>query len=154
MKYELGDIVYVSVNPTVTGESTKLQSRFRGPYVVTRIISGDTYEIKPIVPKRNSKHPTTAHVSQLKIYRGSHQDFDEEGMITKENDNSFSDEDSVNDNDVISETDVVTDNEKVTDDISQEAKEMSEARETTVREERREKRQKRLPRHLDDFLVY
>ena len=54
MEFRPGDIVYI-----------------RGPYVITRKVPGDTYEIEPIVKLRKIKYPVTAHVSQLKIWRGS-----------------------------------------------------------------------------------
>lgn len=61
----------MSINPVATGDSTKLQPRYRGPYVVTEKIPGDTYRIESIKKQRKTNHPLTAHVSQLKIWRGS-----------------------------------------------------------------------------------
>ena len=67
VKFALGDIVFISVNPVATGESTKLQYRYRGPYVVSDVLLGDTYEIERLSNKRRSTPRLTADVSQMKI---------------------------------------------------------------------------------------
>ena len=59
-----------------TGESTKLQTRYKGPYVITEVWPSDTYKIQYLAAKGESKRPTTAHVSQLKIWRGRPNDSD------------------------------------------------------------------------------
>lgn len=69
VKYDTGDIVYVKSLPKATGESTKLQSRYKGPFVVTEILPSDTYRIQHLNREKNSTFNSTAHVSQLKIWR-------------------------------------------------------------------------------------
>lgn len=67
VEYRLGDIVYVSVNPVATGNSTKLQPRYRRPDVIVRVIPGDTYKIRSLVKRREQTHSVTAHVSKLEM---------------------------------------------------------------------------------------
>lgn len=45
-KYSLGDLVVVFREPPSTGESRKLNRKFRGPYTVTRILYGDRYQVE------------------------------------------------------------------------------------------------------------
>lgn len=71
VKYELGDIVFVKRNPTATGQSTKLQAVYGGPMVIVGILPGDTYRIKKLNESRDRGFVTTAHVSQLKIWKRS-----------------------------------------------------------------------------------
>ncbi|KAL7290023.1 hypothetical protein TKK_0015752 [Trichogramma kaykai] len=70
VKYKVGDIVFMKCNPKATGESTKLQSAYTGPFVIIEIIPRDTYRIIKLNESNNRKYETTAHVSQLKIWRG------------------------------------------------------------------------------------
>lgn len=69
--YSVGEIVVVKPNPVSTGESTKFQAKYKGPFVVTPILSGDTYRIRRLedLDKNSSKASTTAHVSQIEGYR-------------------------------------------------------------------------------------
>lgn len=71
MKYAIGDIVFVKRNPTATGNSTKLQSIFGGPLVIVKVLPGDTYQVKRVNEFNDRGFETTAHVSQLKIWRGT-----------------------------------------------------------------------------------
>lgn len=68
-KYELGDVVYMKVNKVMTGESTKLQRRYRGPLIVTKILPADTYEVTDLMDHGGRPYLTTAHVSQLKLWK-------------------------------------------------------------------------------------
>ncbi|GBN48550.1 hypothetical protein AVEN_233100-1 [Araneus ventricosus] len=47
-----GDIVAVRRKPNTTGESTKTQSRYRGPMVVTEVCPSDTYRISQLEPRK------------------------------------------------------------------------------------------------------
>lgn len=71
IKYEIGDIVFVKKNPIATGESTKLQPIFGGPMVTTDVLPANTYRIKKVNEFNDRGFETTAHVSQLKIWRGT-----------------------------------------------------------------------------------
>ena len=76
--YEVGDIVFVKCNPISTGESTKLQARYKGSFVITVKLPSDTYRIHALGKKRSTKNETTAHVSQMKIWKGVNEDSDAE----------------------------------------------------------------------------
>ncbi|GBN50952.1 hypothetical protein AVEN_110295-1 [Araneus ventricosus] len=69
-----GDIVVVRRNSNTTGESTKTQPRYRGPMVVTEILSSDTYRISQLEPSNGRLYATTAHASQLKAWRSWNED--------------------------------------------------------------------------------
>ena len=45
VKYNVGDIVYIKTYVPATGEGTKQHKRFREPYVVSKVLRGDTYVI-------------------------------------------------------------------------------------------------------------
>ena len=68
--------------PTATGESTKLQDRYRGPLVVVEVLPGDVYRVPELDQGKNSRFATTAHVSQLKSWRIYNEDdlFEEEDI--------------------------------------------------------------------------
>ncbi|GJQ86706.1 hypothetical protein Trydic_g296 [Trypoxylus dichotomus] len=68
LKYSVGDIVYVKTIPISTGESTKLQSRYKRPLMVVEVLPGDTYRISGIA-ETSKRHQTTAHESQLKLWK-------------------------------------------------------------------------------------
>ncbi|GBM40312.1 hypothetical protein AVEN_23878-1 [Araneus ventricosus] len=72
-----GDIVAVRRNSNTTGESTKTQSRYRGPMVVTEILPSDTYRISQLEPSNGRRYATIAHVSQLKAWRSWNGDDDD-----------------------------------------------------------------------------
>lgn len=78
VKYKAGDIVVVKAPKVATGESTKLQPRNKGPFVITDTWPSDTYVIQNLKAKGNSKRITTAHVSQIKIWRGFKSDSENE----------------------------------------------------------------------------
>jgi len=52
-----------------TGESTKLQDRYRGPLVVTERLPGDVYRLVELDGTKKSRFATTAHVIQLKSWK-------------------------------------------------------------------------------------
>lgn len=68
IKYNVGEIVYLKRAPQPTGESTKLQDKFRGPMVVTKVYPTDSYSIASLSNKGDKHYATTAHVSNLKSY--------------------------------------------------------------------------------------
>lgn len=70
VRYQLGDIVFVKRNPTATGQSTKLQAKFSGPMVIIDSLPSDTYRVKRLNETKDRGYVTTAHVSQLKIWKG------------------------------------------------------------------------------------
>jgi len=84
--YSMGEIVVMRRAPKSTGESTKLQDKYRGPLVVTEVLSSDVYRVTELNATRGSRFATTAHVSQLKSWRLPTDDEDEgvqDGTITE-----------------------------------------------------------------------
>ena len=81
--YAVGDIVFVKRNPIVTGTSTKLQPLFGGLMVIVGVLPGDTYKIRKLNEFGDRGFESTAHVSQLKIWRGS-QDNEKEDFVESE----------------------------------------------------------------------
>src|SRR5690606_35273931 len=65
----IGTLVYISKAPDYTGSSTKLQRRYRGPLVVIEVLSNDTYSVSELVPTESHHYVTTAHISQLTVWR-------------------------------------------------------------------------------------
>lgn len=55
----------------MTGELAELQMPNKGPLVVTKVLPSDTYRVQSLSAKGNSKRARTAHVSQIKIWRGN-----------------------------------------------------------------------------------
>ena len=75
VKYSVGDVVVIKVPPTATGESTKLQSAYRGPLVVEEVLPADTYKVRTLNEQAGGRlYTTTAHVSQMKLYRNAGED--------------------------------------------------------------------------------
>ena len=62
--YNIGDIVYLRTVPTATGESTKLQLKWRGPLVVYKLLPSDTYGVTDLqMDACGRRYASTAHVS-------------------------------------------------------------------------------------------
>uniref|UniRef100_A0ABD2VZA1 RNA-directed DNA polymerase n=1 Tax=Trichogramma kaykai TaxID=54128 RepID=A0ABD2VZA1_9HYME len=76
VKYNVGDIVFMKQNKIATGDSTKLQSRYKGPLMITEALPADTYRVQNLNAKNDIK-ATTSHVSQLKLWR-NHPDDDDD----------------------------------------------------------------------------
>lgn len=70
VKYCVGDIVYIKQAKIATGDSTKLQARFKGPLVVVEVLPSDTYRVQGLnTHNRALRINTTVHVSQMKIWK-------------------------------------------------------------------------------------
>ncbi|GBL97090.1 hypothetical protein AVEN_254129-1 [Araneus ventricosus] len=74
LSFRNGGIGVVRRHPKATGESTKTQPRYRGPMVVTEILTSDTYRISQLELSNGRLHATMAHVSQLKAWRSWNED--------------------------------------------------------------------------------
>ncbi|KAJ8915909.1 hypothetical protein NQ315_015524 [Exocentrus adspersus] len=73
--YDVGNIVYLKTVPTQTGESTKLQNKYRGPLVITKVLPNDTYGVTDLRnDKQGRRYASTAHVSQLKLWEPAKDD--------------------------------------------------------------------------------
>uniref|UniRef100_A0A2S2NVX6 RNA-directed DNA polymerase n=1 Tax=Schizaphis graminum TaxID=13262 RepID=A0A2S2NVX6_SCHGA len=67
--YSVGEVVIMRRAPNCTGESTKMQDRYKRPLVVTEVLSSDVYSVTELDTTKGSRFATTAHVSQLKSWR-------------------------------------------------------------------------------------
>lgn len=82
-KYTVGEVVVMTRVPVSTGESTKLQERYRGPLVVTEVLPNDTYQVAQLAENSRQCFATTAHVSQLKSWKIGKEEPDvSEGRMT------------------------------------------------------------------------
>ncbi|KAF0721978.1 Integrase catalytic domain-containing protein, partial [Aphis craccivora] len=68
-KYVVGEIVVMTTVPTHTGQSTKLQNKYKGPLTVTEVLPGDIYRVAQLQEDQKRLYTTTAHVSQLKSWK-------------------------------------------------------------------------------------
>lgn len=67
---DVGNIVFMKTVPTQTGDSTKLHPKYRGPLMVLSCLPGDTYRVADLnASARGHRYATTAHASQLKIWK-------------------------------------------------------------------------------------
>lgn len=69
IKYSVGEVIVLSRAPVHTGESTKLQEKYKGPLVVTEVLPGDAYRVAQLEEGARKHFATTAHVSQLKSWK-------------------------------------------------------------------------------------
>ena len=76
--YDVGEIVAIRSAPQHTGQSTKRQDKYKGPYVIVETLPADTYRIEKLIQPSERKQVTTAHVSQLKGYYNHEETEDEE----------------------------------------------------------------------------
>lgn len=71
-KINVGEIVFMRTCVTPTGESTKLQPKFRGPLIVTKVFPSDTYGVADLqVDALGRRYAATAHAQQLKVWKPS-----------------------------------------------------------------------------------
>lgn len=75
-----------------SGESTKLQPKFRGPMVVTTSKPGDTYLVTALSKESGRTYATTAHISQLKIYNPRRSDLTSDESEVEDKEQSEQDE--------------------------------------------------------------
>lgn len=85
--FKLGDIVFVKCMPPSTSDSTKLLPHYKDPMVITKILPSDTYAVQRLGGKVS--HESTAHISQLKIWRSGDYDLSDH----ENNDETSSDSD-------------------------------------------------------------
>ena len=164
VKFSTGDIVYVKTNPISTGESPKLQSKFKGPLVISQVLPSDTHRVQNLNVKGTSKVGTTAHVSQLKLWRGFSEDCD----IDSAGERSDDSEDEVPELRNNLERDFIhsgNDSKSILDDTSENAHELNRVEDQKVNSDltvsetainelqtmRKCTRVRRLPRRFHDF---
>ena len=78
VKYNVGDIVFMRSNSVATGSSTKLQPKFKGPFVIVQVLPSCAYRIKYLNESKRKSFCTTVHVSDLKIWRGEYEELDDD----------------------------------------------------------------------------
>jgi len=125
--YDLREVVAMSIPPT-SGESSKLQIKYRGPLQVIKVLPSDTYHVASVPIDGGWVYSATAHVSQLKQWR-----------LVKEEDNVSDEEDSLSE-----EEDV----DSVQEDLNNEESNESDNKVT----EKPLKRSRRPPAYLGDYI--
>ena len=138
--YSVGEVVYMRRAPKQTGESTKLQAKYRGPLVVTDVLPADTYRVCQLERSDGRTLMTTAHVSALKSFGAAENEDDEE-----ENDAEAEDEDIGNENEAM---EVV---ENYEDDGSEENQPEADEKPEYSVEIQRERRTRRPPDYLRNY---
>jgi len=68
IRYEVGEVVFIRRPPEATGESTKLQFKYRGPLVVTEVLPNDVYRVAGLRVEAGRRYVTVVHVSHIKGY--------------------------------------------------------------------------------------
>lgn len=88
--YNIGDTVYMQRAPTATGNSTKLKNKYKGPLVIYRILPNDTYGVTNLNnDPNNQRYATTAHVTQLKLWKPHRDDEEDTDESEEEYDNNI-----------------------------------------------------------------
>lgn len=67
-QYQIGEVVFLRQPPIHTGESVKLQTKYREPLVIIKVLPKNVYQVSEMVVKEGRRYATTAHVSHLKGY--------------------------------------------------------------------------------------
>ena len=105
LSFDVGEIIVIRKPAEATGEPTKTQGKYRGPYIITEKLPGDVYRIQHLNPEGKRKFSTTIHVTQIKSYHNpevkenleidtnEEEDSEEENEVNsdEENDNGHTD---------------------------------------------------------------
>ncbi|XP_015118991.1 uncharacterized protein LOC107042459 [Diachasma alloeum] len=149
VQFEVGDVLFMQTFPQATGQSTKLHPKYRGPLVVNKVSPHDTYAVADLrVDESGRRYATTAHVSQLKLWRPS-QDLE--------------DEDESNDWESVKPISTPADDENAEDGLeaSEEVRDRYEEERSTKQGQKtaedeytgRSRRIRKKPKHFDYFVV-
>lgn len=65
----VSEIVVMAIVPTHIGQSTKLQTQYKGPITVIEVLPGDVYRVMQLKEDPKRQFITTAHMSQLKSWK-------------------------------------------------------------------------------------
>jgi len=68
VQYQAGDVVFIRRPTEATGESTKLQVKYRGPLVVTKVLPNYVYRVSKLHTEKKRCYATTVHVTHIKGY--------------------------------------------------------------------------------------
>uniref|UniRef100_A0ABD2X0D7 Uncharacterized protein n=1 Tax=Trichogramma kaykai TaxID=54128 RepID=A0ABD2X0D7_9HYME len=151
VKYSIGDIVFIKRDPKQTGKSRKLQRIFGVPMVVIEVLPSDTYRIKKLNESNDKKFESTAHVSQMKIWKGN-QESDSNSETDDSSDESISL--SNNHNNTCEATEV---NEKNLCNEQERCDKLLSANENgniIVNQNRKSVRERKAPAKLKDYTCY
>ncbi|KAL4122535.1 hypothetical protein QTP88_014844 [Uroleucon formosanum] len=102
-KYVVGEIIVMTTVPSYTGQSSKLQNKYKGPLTITELLPGDVYRVAQQQEDQKRLLKTTTHVSQLKSWR-LEEELDETSSHEDEEDRGPNDATSSEDEDVQSLT--------------------------------------------------
>jgi len=141
-KYVVGDVVVMTRVPVSKGESTKLQERYRGPLVVTEVLSNDIYRVAQLAEDNRRHFATTAHVSQLKSWTIGNEEIDV--VVEKKTPEADVSEESMTPDFEISEE---------VDGTPTEAETTAERNVLLSTDVRRSKRVKKKPIRLQDYII-
>ncbi|CAD7087617.1 unnamed protein product [Hermetia illucens] len=61
--YEEGDLVVVENVPTATGESHKLEPKYKGPYIISKVLRHDRYVIEDLADIRGRRRYSSVYTS-------------------------------------------------------------------------------------------
>lgn len=64
-----GEIVFIKVPPSVSGTVAKLQSKYKGPYVVVRQVRKDIYCLQELRKEGSSVGLMNIHISQIRSWK-------------------------------------------------------------------------------------
>lgn len=103
-EFNCGDIVAMKWAPIATGQPTKLQPKYKCPFVITEKLPASTYRITSIVGSGERSYKATAHISQLKIYRNPDDETESDGEDTLEKDLDPGEKTQITDEDKRDET--------------------------------------------------
>lgn len=149
VKYDVGEIIYIKKPPDLTGESTKLQIKTRGPLIITKVMDGDTYRVADLNPdKQGRRYAATAHVSQMKVWKPHHCDAESETEL-EQKETPTEDEEIPTDEEVVEEMTVPSKPDKEAQHLSDEE---NASKENQVQE--RPRRGSRRVRHPPQRLGY
>lgn len=79
--YSVGDVVFIRRPSEATGESTKLQVKYRRPLVITEALPNDVCRVSDLRTQEGRRYATSVHVSHIKGYHISEDD-EEPGNTT------------------------------------------------------------------------
>lgn len=153
VKFNIGDIIAVRKPHVSTGQPTKTQLKYRGPFVVIELLPGNTYKLEKLNKEDGGSNITTvSHVSQMKIYRNSGES-DDSGNDDSEDDEEV-DFEIV---DISEHRDEESDEDS--DDSDEEWKPDSDGNindtlevDDSIRQNTRTKRLVKKPRRFDDYV--
>lgn len=56
-RYKIGDLVLVRMQLSSTGESRKLQTKYKGPYIIVKVLDKERYIVEDIEEERQGGKP-------------------------------------------------------------------------------------------------